>query len=122
MLEVTGQMKMPQPPLYIRYHNGISEELLVKAVETNREHGAGNPCFMNDAVTLLKLTDRGVPLTDARDWIASGCIAATYTGCHCRRKVLLCSIQLRFLSWLSTTGLTPERGSNWVRQQVTQEF
>ena len=75
MLEVTGQMKMPQPPLYIRYHNGISEDLMVKALQTNRKHGAGNPCFLNDAVTLLKFVDRGVPLTDARDYSATGCIA-----------------------------------------------
>ncbi|MFC1986814.1 pyruvate formate lyase family protein, partial [Chloroflexota bacterium] len=59
LLEVTRQMKMPQPAVYIRYHNGLSDELLVKAVETNRDHGAGNPCFLNDAATLLKLTDRG---------------------------------------------------------------
>ncbi|MFC1929049.1 pyruvate formate lyase family protein, partial [Chloroflexota bacterium] len=80
ILEVTRQMKMVQPPVYIRYHNGLSDELLVKAVETNRDHGAGNPCFVNDAATLLKLTDRGVPLSDARDWIAAGCIEAYIAG------------------------------------------
>ncbi|MFC2004271.1 pyruvate formate lyase family protein, partial [Chloroflexota bacterium] len=74
LLEVTRQMKMTQPPLYIRCHNLISDELLVKAVETNRDYGAGNPAFINDAPTLIKLTDRGVPLADARDWIAQGCI------------------------------------------------
>jgi formate C-acetyltransferase len=74
MLEVAGQMKMPQPPIYLRYHKGISEELLVKAVETIKEHEAGIPCFLNDEVALLKLTDRGVPLTEARDHVAGGCI------------------------------------------------
>ncbi|MFC1986907.1 pyruvate formate lyase family protein, partial [Chloroflexota bacterium] len=72
VLEVTRQMKMPQPAVYIRYHNLIRDELLVKAVETNRDHGAGNPCFINDAAMLFKLIGKGVPLTDARDWIASG--------------------------------------------------
>ncbi|MFC1986686.1 pyruvate formate lyase family protein, partial [Chloroflexota bacterium] len=80
LLEVTRQMKMTQPPLYIRYHSSISDELLVKAVETNRDHGSGNPCFLNDAPTLLKLTDRGVPLADARDWMAEGCIVAYIAG------------------------------------------
>ncbi|MFC2004556.1 pyruvate formate lyase family protein, partial [Chloroflexota bacterium] len=74
LMEVTRQMKTPQPPLYIRYHNLISEDFLVKAVEANRDHGAGNPCFINDAATLIKLTDRGVPVAEARDWIAGGCI------------------------------------------------
>ncbi|MFC1986618.1 glycyl radical protein [Chloroflexota bacterium] len=74
LLEVTRQMNLTQPPLYIRCHNLISNELLVKAVETNRDNGSGNPAFINDAATLIKLTDRGMPLTDARDWIAHGCI------------------------------------------------
>ncbi|MFC2003961.1 pyruvate formate lyase family protein, partial [Chloroflexota bacterium] len=74
LLEITRQMKTTQPPLYIRCHNLISDELLVKAVETNRDNGSGNPCFINDAATLIKLTDRGVPIADARDWIAQGCI------------------------------------------------
>ncbi|MFC1986892.1 pyruvate formate lyase family protein, partial [Chloroflexota bacterium] len=80
ILEVTRQMKMPQPAVYMRYHNGLSEELLIKAIETNRDHSAGNPCFVNDAATLLKLTDRGVPLTEARDFICSGCIEAYVSG------------------------------------------
>jgi pyruvate formate-lyase/glycerol dehydratase family glycyl radical enzyme len=74
ILEVAGQMKMPQPPLYLRYHQGISEELLVKALEINRRTGCGIPCFINDDVTLPKLIERGVPLTDARDYFTGGCI------------------------------------------------
>ncbi|MFC1986560.1 glycyl radical protein [Chloroflexota bacterium] len=80
LLEVTRQMKLVRPPLYIRYHNTLSKELLVKAVETNRDNGAGNPCFLNDAPTLLKFTDSGVPLTDARDWIAQGCVLSAIGG------------------------------------------
>ena len=75
ILEVTRQMKINQPPVYLRCHQGTPEELLLKAIETNRDHGAGMPSFLNDAPALLKLTDRGVPLTDARNWIAGGCIA-----------------------------------------------
>ena len=75
ILEVTRQMKMNQPPIYIRYHQGISEEIMFKAIETNRDHGAGMPAFMNDGPTMLKLTDRGVPITDAREWICGGCIS-----------------------------------------------
>ncbi|MFC1928252.1 pyruvate formate lyase family protein, partial [Chloroflexota bacterium] len=80
LLEVTRQVKTTQPPLYLRYHNLLSEELLIKAVEVNRDHGAGNPCFINDAATLIKLTDRGVSLADARDFIAEGCVHAAIGG------------------------------------------
>jgi pyruvate formate-lyase/glycerol dehydratase family glycyl radical enzyme len=74
ILETAGQMRLPQPPLYLRYHNGISEDLMVKAVETNRKHGAGIPAFLNDAVSLITLLRRGVSLEDARDYAVSGCI------------------------------------------------
>jgi pyruvate formate-lyase/glycerol dehydratase family glycyl radical enzyme len=75
ILEVTRQIKMTQPPVYLRYHKGISDDVLIKAIETNRDHGAGMPAFLNDAPTLIKLIDRGVPLAEARDWVAAGCIA-----------------------------------------------
>jgi pyruvate formate-lyase/glycerol dehydratase family glycyl radical enzyme len=75
ILEVAGQMKMTQPPLYLRFHPGISEELMIKALEINRITGCGIPCFINDSVTLIKLTDRGIPLTEARDYFTSGCIS-----------------------------------------------
>jgi pyruvate formate-lyase/glycerol dehydratase family glycyl radical enzyme len=76
ILEVTRQMKLPQPPLYLRYHKDIGEEVMLKAAEVNRDYGGGSPAFLNDAVTMLKLMERGVPLAEARDWIASGCVGA----------------------------------------------
>jgi len=79
ILEVTGQLAMPQPPLYIRYHKDISEELLIQAAECNRRHGAGSPAFLNDAPTLLLLLKKGIPLREARDWVGGGCI---YTQIH----------------------------------------
>ncbi|MFC1928778.1 glycyl radical protein [Chloroflexota bacterium] len=89
ILEVTHQMKMPQPAVYIRYHNFISDDLMVKAIETNRDHGAGIPCFINDAPMLLKLTDRGVPLKDARNWIAQGCIDMYIAGASAAGKAVM---------------------------------
>ena len=74
ILEVTRQLKVNQPPIYIRYHKGINEEVMIKAIEANRDHGAGMPAFMNDAPTLLKLVERGTPINDAREWICGGCI------------------------------------------------
>jgi pyruvate formate-lyase/glycerol dehydratase family glycyl radical enzyme len=74
MMEAAGQTRLPQPPLYLRYHNLISEDVLVKAVETNRKHGAGIPAFLNDAVSIVTLMKRGITLEDARDYTVSGCI------------------------------------------------
>jgi formate C-acetyltransferase len=43
ILEVSRQLKLTQPPVYFRYHPGMSEEILLKAIETNRDHGGGIP-------------------------------------------------------------------------------
>jgi len=75
ILEVVRQMKMPQPPIYLRYHKDISDEVLIKAAETNRDYGGGSPAFVNDTVGILKLMDKGVPLAEARDWIVTACLA-----------------------------------------------
>ncbi|MGA2670234.1 MAG: pyruvate formate lyase family protein [Dehalococcoidia bacterium] len=80
MLEVVGQIKMPQPPLYLRYHSRICNEVLVRASEINRTHGAGNPAFLNDDVTLIKLVERGVPLAEARNWVAANCVDVYIPG------------------------------------------
>jgi pyruvate formate-lyase/glycerol dehydratase family glycyl radical enzyme len=80
LLEVTRQMKLPQPPLYLRCHQGTPEELWLKAIETNRDV-AGMPAFMNDAVVLLKMVDSGVPLTEARNYVTGGCICYHVPGC-----------------------------------------
>jgi pyruvate formate-lyase/glycerol dehydratase family glycyl radical enzyme len=74
MMETAGQTRLPQPPLYLRCHNLMREDVLVKAVETSRNHGAGIPAFLNDEVSLVTLMKRGVTIADARDYVVGGCI------------------------------------------------
>ncbi|MFC1986837.1 pyruvate formate lyase family protein, partial [Chloroflexota bacterium] len=109
ILEVTRQMKMVQPSVYVRCHNLISDELLVKAMETNRDNGSGNPAFLNDAATLIKLTDRGVPLTDARDWQAEGCVGETIAGASAAGKEVFFNTPKMFELALNN-GIDPRTG------------
>jgi formate C-acetyltransferase len=74
ILEVARQMKMPQPAVYIRWHRDINEEVLIKAAETNRDHGGGVPAYLNDPVTIPKFLEKGISLVHARDWCANGCV------------------------------------------------
>ncbi len=41
LLEVLAQVEMPQPPIYVRYHNNIDPECWMKAVEVNVRRGTG---------------------------------------------------------------------------------
>lgn len=73
ILEVARQTKLPQPQVSLRWHDGISHEFLVKAVETTRE-AAGKPAFFNDKVAILGMCQQSIPLSEARDWAPQGCV------------------------------------------------
>ncbi|MFC1982229.1 glycyl radical protein [Chloroflexota bacterium] len=76
-LEVLKVVRPHQPHVSFRYHDGINPVIMIKAVETNRDHGGGIPAFFNDKVSLLSLTQKGIPLEDAREWIPQGCVERT---------------------------------------------
>jgi pyruvate formate-lyase/glycerol dehydratase family glycyl radical enzyme len=71
ILHVTGQMKMGLP-IYLRWHSGISRELMLKAVETNIQMGS-EPAFHNDEFIIPRLVADGASLEDARDYVLHGC-------------------------------------------------
>jgi pyruvate formate-lyase/glycerol dehydratase family glycyl radical enzyme len=81
ILEVARQLKLPQSAIYIRWHKGLSEEFLIKAAEANRDHGAGIPAFLNDNGSINKFLSQGIPLKDARNWIAIGCVGPVLSHC-----------------------------------------
>lgn len=73
LLEVIGQTELPQPPIYVRYHNKINREIWLKALEVNVRRGDGNPALLNDETRIFSLVDHDIPLQDAREWAAAGC-------------------------------------------------
>ncbi|MFC2060532.1 glycyl radical protein [Chloroflexota bacterium] len=80
ILEVERQLKLPQPQLTLRYHDGLPEAFLIKAVETTKDI-AGKPAFFNDKVAILGHCNLGIPLEDARDWAPIGCVERYVQGC-----------------------------------------
>lgn len=74
ILEVMRQIKLSEPAVYIRWHEDMDEAFLIHALECNRDFGGGNPAFLNDALGTQRYLDRGVPIEDACNWNASGCL------------------------------------------------
>ena len=74
ILEVMAQMKLSEPAVYIRYHQDMDPEFVIHALRCNREFGGGNPAFLNDELGTQRYLDRGVPIEDACNWSASGCL------------------------------------------------
>ncbi|NLW91764.1 MAG: hypothetical protein GXY34_09220, partial [Syntrophomonadaceae bacterium] len=81
ILEVSRQMAIPQPGLYVRWHNTIDHNFMIKAIETNRDTGGGVPAFINDQAGTRNFLGLGVPLEDAGEWTAAGCLS------YCLSKV-----------------------------------
>ena len=52
----------------------MPEEFVTHALECNVEFGGGNPAFLNDKLGTQRYLERDVPLEDACDWCASGCL------------------------------------------------
>jgi formate C-acetyltransferase len=75
VLEVMRQMKLSEPAVYVRYHEDMSDEFLIFALECNRDFGGGNPAFLNDKLGTDRYLARGIKYEDASDWYASGCLA-----------------------------------------------
>ncbi|MDR2606199.1 MAG: pyruvate formate lyase family protein, partial [Oscillospiraceae bacterium] len=74
VLEAMAQIKLSEPAIYVRYHDKMDPEFIIHALECNREFGGGNPAFLNDELGTKRYLDRGVPISDACNWNASGCL------------------------------------------------
>nr|WP_295970815.1 glycyl radical protein [uncultured Bacillus sp.] len=72
-LEATSHTKLPQPSISIRVWNKTPDELMFKAGEVTRL-GLGMPAYYNDEVVIPSLVNRGVSLSDARDYGIIGCV------------------------------------------------
>ncbi len=75
ILQVMAKMRLSEPAVYIRYHEGMKDDFIRFALQCNMEYRGGNPAFLNDELGSRRFTDRGVSLEDASEWSASGCLA-----------------------------------------------
>ncbi|HWR41850.1 glycyl radical protein [Sporomusa sp.] len=72
-LEATENVRLPQPSLSIRFHQGTPQKFLIKSSEV-AALGLGMPAMYNDHVIIPSLAARGVSLEDARDYCVIGCV------------------------------------------------
>ena len=71
-LEVAEELAIIRPQIAVRWHSGMPEDFLRRAVRLLRKN-FGSPDFSNDEVVVEALTRIGIPLADARDYCPSGC-------------------------------------------------
>ncbi|MDI7258901.1 MAG: glycyl radical protein [Thermodesulfobacteriota bacterium] len=80
ILDVTGALKLMQPTISLRYHDGLPEDFLLKAAELVST-GGGMPAFFNDKYALAVLPYYGVPKEEARNWTPVGCVEMNIPHC-----------------------------------------
>lgn len=78
MLEVTDQLDFIRC-LSMRLHKGTPASLIERALKVVRK-GQGIPFFFNDEVLVPALVSNGIPLQDARDYAAIGCVEICIPG------------------------------------------
>lgn len=71
--EATAHVQLPAPSFSIRVWQGTPDEFLYRACEVARL-GLGVPAMYNDEVIVPALVNRGLTLSDARNYCIIGCV------------------------------------------------
>lgn len=73
LLDAALEMQLPHHTLTVRVHEKTPEAFMKKALEVVRS-GLGLPAFLSDKGYIKFFTMNGVPIEDARDYCATGCV------------------------------------------------
>ncbi|MBI2957653.1 MAG: hypothetical protein HYY32_02300 [Chloroflexi bacterium] len=72
ILHMAGLLRYAEPHYTFRLRAETPGWALIKALDTNRKVGGGQPQFMSDDRVIAYLVEQGEALEDARDWAGHG--------------------------------------------------
>ena len=78
-IEASLHVMLPQPSLSVRVWNKTPHDFLIKAAVLTRT-GIGLPAYYNDEVIIPSLVNRGLTLSDAREYNIIGCVEPQKAG------------------------------------------
>lgn len=78
-ISASEHVMLPQPSFSVRIWNGTPHEFLIRAAELTRT-GIGLPAYYNDEVIIPALVNRGLSLSDARQYNIIGCVEPQKSG------------------------------------------
>lgn len=73
VLNAASEIRLAQPAVALRIHDGTPELLFRKAVKMIQD-GQANPAFFSDKVAIQQVLGKGGTLEEARNWVIIGCI------------------------------------------------
>jgi formate C-acetyltransferase len=78
-LDATERLKLVEPKVNVRVHEGIEPKLLEQSCRLIRL-GLSMPCLYNDRVAIPALIQTGIKLEDAREYTTDGCTELLIPG------------------------------------------
>ncbi|MBC8247404.1 MAG: hypothetical protein H8E81_07450 [Deltaproteobacteria bacterium] len=112
VLETAKTMRLLEPSIALRYHDGTPDKLLSQATDVIHT-GLGYPALFNDKSLIPALVEWSVPLEEARDYAMTGCVYLEIPGKNVARRAGGYVILPKCLWWALHQGLDPQTGEQW---------
>jgi choline trimethylamine-lyase len=109
VLETAKSLKLIEPSIALRIHEGTPDELFSKATDVIRT-GIGYPSLFNDEALIPLLQKWEVPLEDAKDYAVSGCVYIDIPGKNIMRRAVGYFVLSKCLWWALHQGVNPKTG------------
>ncbi|MFW6011644.1 MAG: pyruvate formate lyase family protein [Desulfosalsimonas sp.] len=107
VLEAAKSMRMIEPSIALRIHDGTPDKLLEKATEVIRT-GIGYPSLFNDESLVPLFLKWGVSPEDVKDYAVSGCVYIEIPGKNMMRRSLGYFVLAKCLWWALRQGVNSE--------------
>ena len=108
-LEAAKTLKLIEPSIVLRIHEGTPDEVYSKAVDCIKT-GIGYPSLFNDEA-LIPLFERWkVPSADARNYAVTGCVYIEIPGKNMMRRSVGYFVFPKCLWWALHQGVNPKTG------------
>lgn len=110
VLKAAEMLCFQDPNMNARYYPGVnSREYLRRLCEVNINMAA-SPIIHNDKAMIESLVNQGIPIEDARDWGATGCVEPTIIGRHYGHTNCMLLNMVAPLEMALNNGLHPVMG------------
>ncbi len=109
VLEAARQLRLIEPSIVLRIHEGTPEALYSKAVDVIKT-GIGYPSLFNDEALIPLFKRWGVPDEDVTDYAVTGCVYIEIPGKNMMRRSVGYYVLPKCLWWALHQGVNPKTG------------
>lgn len=109
VLEAAKNLRLIEPSIVLRIHNGTPDELYSKAVDVIKT-GIGYPSLFNDESLIPLFEKWGVPSEDVKDYAVTGCVYIEIPGKNVMRRSVGYFVLPKCLWWALNRGVDLKTG------------